>query len=147
MEQHINQNNENNPNDNQINQNDNNNNHNLDTLNWDASNPSTYLNIANDYFHLKKYKQALTYSLQFLKFYPNHSEAYILKAKCYMKLFQHGKSIVILNKANNLIVSDENNIKKLEILFLKGKCYTSIGNYDAAITAYDKINSINPNEE
>ena len=89
-------NNINNNNQNENNQINNNNNNNIiEALNWDISNPSTYLNIANDYFQLKEFKKALTYSIHFLKFYPNNSDAFILKAKCYMKLYQHGKSIVI----------------------------------------------------
>ena len=51
----INNNNQN-GNNNQIN----NNNNIIEALNWDISNPSTYLNIANDYFQLKDFKKAVS---------------------------------------------------------------------------------------
>ena len=96
-------------------------------------------------YHQKKYSNSLLYITIFLKCFPNSFQAYILKSRCYIKLFQFNKSIVLLNKAIKLNVNDVTKTNITEILFLKGKCYMNIKEFQNAIECYNQINSIKEN--
>ena len=145
----INDNNGNNDNNeegnNNNNENNNNNNNNfVPVLNWDTSNPSSYINISRDFYHQKKYNKALVYIIIYLKCFPNSFQGLFLKCQIYLKQNMSNKALVLLNKAYSLLKNNEDpeNVQKIKILKLKGKCYSSLGRYDEAIMTYEKLNTI-----
>ena len=133
-----------------INENNNNNNNNEDNhnfisiLNWDTSNPSSYINISRDFYHQKKYNKSLIYIIIYLKCFPNSFQGFFLKCQIYLKQNMPNKALVLLNKTYSLLKNngDPENLETKKILKLKGKCYASLGRYGEAIATYKELNEL-----
>ncbi len=125
---------------NQINQEDNNF---VPILNYDATNPSSLINISRDFMHQKKYNKALVYITLFLKSFPNSFNGFYIKSQIYTKLYRGNKALVLLNKALSLlkVQDDPDHIQEIKILNCRGKCLIFLNRLDEAIETFTKINS------